>query len=144
MSEDTSAARRIVQLTVIGLAIVGAVYGWFYVNRWNANRDVRAFNRQVDDLFEAFQKFKQIVGEYPRGSNAEIAKSLLEGNNSKRLMILVVKKEQLNAKGEIVDPWGTPLKIYFNNNEVFIRSAGPNKNFEDSKVALGDDYFRSD
>ena len=43
-----------------------------------------------------------------------------------------------------VDPWGTPLKIYFGKNEVLIRSAGPNKTFEDTKAALTDDYYRSD
>jgi hypothetical protein len=98
----------------------------------------------VDNLFEAFQKYKQIVGEYPRGDNAQITKCIMEGDNSKRVYLLVVRKEQLNSKGEIVDPWGTPLKIYFANNEVLIRSAGPNKAFEDARSAMSDDYFRSD
>ena len=72
------------------------------------------------------------------------AKALLEGVNPKRIIILAVKKAELNTKGEIIDPWGTPLKIYFANNEVLIRSAGPNKQFDDSKAGLIDDYFRSD
>ncbi|HTD65376.1 MAG TPA: hypothetical protein VK846_02455, partial [Candidatus Limnocylindria bacterium] len=105
---------------------------------------VRAFNAEVDNLFEAFHQYKTHVGSYPMGTSAEIAKSLLEGNNPKKIIILAVKKAELNSKGEIIDPWGTPLKIYFANNEVLIRSAGPNKQFDDSKSGLIDDYYRSD
>ena len=74
-------------------------------------------------LFRAFHQYKNYVGSYPTGSSTEIAKALLEGNNPKKIIILAVKKAELNAKGEIVDPWGTPLKIYFANNEVLIRWA---------------------
>jgi hypothetical protein len=53
-----------------------------------------------------------------------------------------VRRSDVNDKGEIVDPWGTPLQFYFSNNEVLIRSAGPNKAFEDSSVATSDDLYR--
>ena len=92
----------------------------------------------------AFHQYRTHVGSYPTGTPAEIAKALLEGANPKKIIIVAVKKADLNAKGEIMDPWGTPLKIYFANNEVIIRSAGPNKQFEDSKAPVSDDYFRSD
>jgi hypothetical protein len=49
----------------------------------------------------------------------------------------------MNDKGEILDPWGTPLAFYFSHNEVLIRSAGPNKVWEDSAVATADDLYRS-
>jgi hypothetical protein len=144
MNETVSAAGRVVRILVIGLAIVGATYGWFAFKKWEANASVRNLNSEVDSLFEAFHKYKEIVGDYPRGDNAQIAKAILEGNNEKRVYLLVVRKDQLNAKGEIVDPWGTPLKIYFAKNEVLIRSAGPNKQFEDTKATLTDDYYRAD
>ncbi len=108
-----------------------------------ADKTERAFYSEVDGLFEAFHKYKQHVGDYPRGNNAELAKAL-SGNNNKKVIILAVRKDNLNAKGEIVDPWGTPLKIYFADNEVLIRSAGPNRRFEDSQSKTSDDYFRSD
>jgi hypothetical protein len=144
MNETISSAGRVVRILVIGLAIVGATYGWFAFKRWEANASVRSLNNEVDNLFEAFHKYKEIVGDYPRGDNAQIAKCIMEGNNEKKVYLLVVRKEQLNAKGEIVDPWGTPLKIYFGKSEVLIRSAGPNKSFEDRKAAFTDDYYRSD
>lgn len=144
MNDTNLALRRIVLIVVILLAGIGAVWGWTAASKWTRERPVRLFNAEVDNLFEAFHQYKQHVGSYPSGSNAEIAKSLLEGTNPKHIIILAVKKAELNAKGEIVDPWGTPLKIYFANNEVLIRSAGPDKQFEDSKTTPNDDYFRSD
>jgi hypothetical protein len=136
--------RRIVLIVVILLTGIGAVWGWSAANKWTKDRPVRQFNSEVDNLFEAFHQYKHYVGNYPQGTSVEIAKALLEGNNPKKIIILAVKKAELNAKGEIVDPWGTPLKIYFANNEVLIRSAGPNKQFDDSKMGLIDDYFRAD
>ena len=47
-----------------------------------------------------------------------------------------------NAKGEIVDPWGTPMQFYFSHNEVLIRSAGPNKVWEDNAISTADDLYR--
>ena len=49
----------------------------------------------------------------------------------------------MNDKGEILDPWGTPLRFYFSDNEVMIRSAGPNKVWEDSNVQSADDLYRT-
>ena len=144
MNEESGALRRIVLIVVILLVGIGAVWGWTAVKTWNKDRPVRAFNAEVDNLFDAFHQYKTHVGSYATGNSVEIAKALLEGQNPKKIIILAVKKADLNAKGEIVDPWGTPLKIYFANNEVLIRSAGPNKQFDDSKSGLIDDYYRSD
>mgnify|MGYP003336162670 CR=1 FL=1 len=144
MNEFMVKLKRIAQILFIVVAIAGGIWGYFAVRKWQSQQNERTLGQEVDQLFEAFHKYKQIVGKYPSGSNAEIAKSIREGNNEKKLMIMAVKDSQLNAKGEIVDPWGTPLKIYFAQNEVLIRSAGPNKQFEDAKVTISDDYFRSD
>lgn len=142
--EFVQKVKRGAQLLAIGVLAAGGVWGYFAVREWNANKNERALAAEVDQLFEAFHKYKSIIGKYPSGSNAQIAKSIREGDNDKKLMIMAVRDSQLNAKGEIVDPWGTPLKIYFAQNEVLIRSAGPNKQFEDAKATLSDDYFRSD
>lgn len=144
MNEFMPKLKRIAQILFILVALGGAAWGYFAVRKWQAKQNERTLSAEVDQLFEAFHKYKQIVGKYPQGSNSEIAKSIREGDNEKHLMIMAVKDAQLNAKGEIVDPWGTPLKIYFAQNEVLIRSAGPNHQFEDAKVTLSDDYFRSD
>ncbi len=146
MNDDTSRLRRIVLLLVIGLSAVGALWVWRTMAGGKppqaSQTSIQHFNNEVDTLFELFHKYKEYIGDYPKGNNVQIAKAL-SGNNPKKV-ILVLKKSDLNVKGEIVDPWNTPLKIYFADNEVFIRSAGPNKRFDDSRSGTCDDYFRSD
>jgi hypothetical protein len=144
MNEFMQKVRKIVQILIILVVITGGIWAYAAFREWQSKQNERTLGTEVDQLFEAFHKYKQIVGKYPQGSNAEIAKAIREGDNEKHLMIMAVKDSQLNAKGEIVDPWGTPLKIYFAQNEVLIRSAGPNKQFEDAKNPKTDDYFRSD
>lgn len=131
-------------LIVIGVITVIVGIGW--ASRAWTTLQVKArtekFNEDVENLFIGLQKFKEVVGNYPIGSNADIAKSL-KGSNAKNVIILVGRKSELNEKGEIVDPWGTPLRIYFNDAGVLIRSAGPNRRFDDSTVMEADDFIRS-
>ena len=102
------------------------------------------FNNDVEDLFTALQKYKERVGTYPTGGNIEVSKAL-QGANSKNVIVIVgsARKNNVNEKGEIIDPWGTPLRIYFSDSGVLIRSAGPNRRFDDSTVIDADDFIRS-
>jgi hypothetical protein len=136
---------------IVGLISLLAGAGWAYetFNSWRAeiktaqlSAKTTKFNEDVDNLFFALQQYKDHVGSYPMGSNADIAKALL-CNNAKNLIILVGRKQELSTKGEFVDPWGTPLKIYFSGEGILVRSAGPNKRFDDSTVLNPDDYYRS-
>jgi hypothetical protein len=107
-----------------------------------ANARTSKFNEDVENLFVGLQKYKERVGSYPIGSNAEVAKAL-QGHNAKNVIILVGRKTELNEKGEFVDPWGTPLRIYFMDNGVLVRSAGANRRFDDSTAMEADDFIRS-
>jgi hypothetical protein len=126
---------------LVGLAVCG---GWAY-SSWNnylTNAKTARFNEDVDDLFYALQKYKEYVGSYPIGNNADVVKALA-GNNSQKVIVDVGRHKNLNSKGELVDPWGTPFRIYFSGDGVLIRSAGPNKRFDDSTVPNSDDFYRS-
>ena len=129
-----------------GFLVVFFVAGgaWAYLSWHQLQVAARTtqFNEDVDNLFYALQQYKERIGSYPVGSNAEVVQALL-GKNPKNLIILVGKKKELNSKGEIIDPWGTPLRIYFAGEGVLVRSAGPNKRFDDSTVLNSDDYYRS-
>jgi hypothetical protein len=131
---------------LIAIGTLAVVAGIIWANRawttWQVNARTAKFNEDVENLFIGLQKFKETVGAYPLGSNAEVAKAL-KGNNSKNVIILVGRKNELNEKGEIVDPWGTPLRIYFSDLGVLIRSAGANRRFDDSTVMEADDFIRS-
>ena len=125
-------------LAVIG-GIAWASRAW---STWQSNVRTAKFNEDVENLFVACQKYKEVVGSYPIGGNAEVAKAL-KGVNPKNAIIIVGRKTELNDKGEFVDPWGTPLRIYFSDTGVLIRSAGPNRRFDDSTVMEADDFIRS-
>jgi len=128
-------------IVTIAVGVLWAVRAW---NTLRVNARTEQFNSNVDDLFTALQKYKERVGSYPTGGNLEVSKAL-QGGNSKNVIVIVgsAKKNNLNEKGEIIDPWGTPLRIYFSDTGVLIRSAGPNRRFDDSTVMDADDFIRS-
>lgn len=127
---------------LLTLLIVGGVV--WAAKAWSFRRvdaKVAKFNADCDSLIMGIQQYKEFVGTYPTGNNITIAKSLL-GQTDKKVLILAVRKSDMNDKGEILDPWGTPLQFYFSHNEVMIRSAGANKVWQDSAVQLSDDLYR--
>jgi hypothetical protein len=135
--------KRILTLALI-LTIVGVTGVLYVAKAWTLRRTdqkVAKFNSDCDNLILGIQQYKEFVGAYPTGNNQAIAKALL-GQTEKKVLILAVRRSDLNDKGEILDPWGTPLQFYFSHNEVMIRSAGPNKVWEDSAVATADDLYR--
>jgi len=130
-------------LTIV-LILVGAAGVMWAAKDWTPKHydpKVAKFNTDADNLILGLQQFKEFAGTYPTGNNATITKALL-GQSEKKIMILSVRRADINDKGEIMDPWGTPLQFYFSHNEVMIRSAGPNKAWEDSAVPTADDLYR--
>jgi hypothetical protein len=128
-----------IALLVAGLA-AALVSGCGYVN---AKTDPNAqFNKNAEQLILGLQQYKEFTGAYPVGSNMSITKALM-GKNEKKVLILAIRQSDLNDKGEIVDPWGTPYRLYFSGDEVLIRSAGPNRVWEDDNQPESDDLYRS-
>jgi hypothetical protein len=131
---------------MIAIGVLTVAFGVIWASRaWStlrANARTAKFNEDVENLFIGLQKYKERVGSYPIGSNSQVAKAL-QGNNEKNVIILVGRKTELNDKGEYVDPWNTPLRIYFSDAGVLVRSAGPNRRFDDSTVMEADDFIRS-
>lgn len=131
---------------LIAVGIFTLAFGVLWASKaWStlrANARTAKFNEDVENLFIGLQKYKERVGSYPIGSNADVAKAL-QGENSKNVIILVGRKTEVNEKGEFVDPWGTPLRIYFSDAGVLVRSAGANRRFDDSTVMEADDFIRS-
>ena len=130
-----------IAVVLIAMLVAGG-YGVSVYNGWQVKARTQRFNDDIENLFASLQKYKEYVGSYPVGSNSDVVKAL-KGSNPKSVIILVGRKEELNEKGEFIDPWGTPLRIYFADNTVLVRSAGPNRRFDDSTVPDADDYLRS-
>lgn len=132
------------RLLTIALVVLGVTGVLWVAKAWTLRRTdekVVKFNTDCDTLILGIQQYKEFVGTYPMGNNVAITKALL-GQTEKKVLILAVRRSDVNDKGEIVDPWGTPLQFYFSNDQVLIRSAGPNKAFEDSAISSSDDLFR--
>lgn len=131
---------------LILVGVITLVGGSLWCARaWNTlkvNARTAKFNEDVENLFVGLQKYKENVGAYPIGGNAEVVKAL-NGHNPKNVIILVGRKTEVNEKGEYVDPWGTPLRIYFSDSGVLVRSAGANRRFDDSTSLDFDDFVRS-
>jgi hypothetical protein len=133
--------RRLITIGLIAFGVMGVLWvakGWTFRRM---DDKTAKFNTDAENLILGIQQYKEFVGTYPTGANVSIAKALL-GQTDKRVLILAVRKSDMNDKGEILDPWGTPLQFYFSNNEVMIRSAGPNRVWQDSAVAAADDLYR--
>jgi hypothetical protein len=134
--------KKIILAIGILTIMVGIVWAGRAWSTWQGNIRTAEFNEDVENLFVGLQKYKEHVGSFPIGNNAEVAKALM-GQNSKNVIVIVGRKTKVNDKGEFVDPWGTPLRIYFSDNGVLVRSAGPNRRFDDSTVMDADDIIRS-
>jgi hypothetical protein len=134
--------KTVVYSVLLVVLLVGA--GWQAVRFAGRRFDsqIAKFNKDAEDLIQGLQQFKEFVGAYPLGNNVDVVKSLL-GQSEKKVLILAVRKSDINSKGEVVDPWGTPMKFYISGDSLLIRSAGPNKAWEDSTVMTSDDLFRS-
>jgi hypothetical protein len=132
-----------IALPIVALVVLVCA-GWMATPYLSQKTDpkVAKFNEDAESLIIGLQQYKEFTGTYPTGTLADISKALT-GQSDKKVLILVTRKNELNTKGEIVDPWGTPVQIYFNQNTILIRSAGPNRVSEDSKSARADDLYRS-
>ena len=131
-------------LAVLIVAVLGVAF-WFAKDRIKMPTDpkIAQFNRQCDSLILGLQQYKEFVKKYPTGTTAEISKAL-SGQGEAKVVILATKDSQKNDKGEIVDPWGTPIQFFFSNDAVLIRSAGPNGSFQDSRDTSCDDLYRTE
>ena len=134
--------KRIVAIVAVVLGVAGVLW---VAKAWTPRRidpKILKFQTDSDNLILGLQQYREFVGTYPTGNNITIAKALL-GRTEKKVLILAVRKSDMNDKGEILDPWSTPLRLYFSDNEVMIRSAGPNKVWEDSSAQTADDLYRT-
>jgi len=137
--------KKVITFGLIMVGVVGVLWvakGWTGWNGKKADPKVTQFNSDAENLILGLQQYREFTGSYPTGNNIQITKALL-GQTDKKVLILAVRHANINDKGEILDPWRTPLQFYFSANEVLIRSAGPNKAWEDSAVVTADDLWRT-
>jgi hypothetical protein len=83
----------------------------------------------VTALATAAESYKTDNGPFPKNLDNHILWFDLSGADSGKVYMSFTTNQQ-NDKGEIVDPWGTPYRVwYISDKEIGITSAGPDKIF---------------
>ena len=101
--------------------------------------EVKQLARALDS---ALLEYRKDFGRFPAGGAGEIV-SALGGQNEKGKSYIELAPAAVNDHGEMLDPWGTPFRITFDevNSVPRIHSAGPNLIFEDKPGKHTDDYY---
>jgi hypothetical protein len=91
----------------------------------------------VARTLESFALLVKGDNPLPLGANEEIARAL-RGRNRATLRVLPDQHSALNAQGQLIDRWGTPLFFHARSRDrIDIRSAGP-----DREMWTADDLHR--
>ena len=131
-------------LLLVLLAALGGGGYYYYqdqLQRKEPDPRLTAFHQLAEDLVRMLQEYREYAGGYPAGDAASVA-GALSGQADKKVIMLATSKLKKNAGGELLDPWGTPLQFFFSGRTVLIRSAGPDRIFEDSLEPRSDDLYR--
>ncbi|HEV7403412.1 MAG TPA: hypothetical protein VGO11_10810 [Chthoniobacteraceae bacterium] len=91
---------------------------------------VSVVEARLDSITMGLIAYREKFGRYPKGEAKEIAGALL--GKLETPAILAWPPKELSPNGEFLDPWGTPISIRFNESEVELWSAGPNRSFGDA------------
>lgn len=128
-------------LAGIGLLVFAGLF--FFASstgsRGPATFEFRTATR-ADSLLTALRTYKVTFGNYPTGDGPAIFRALL-GDNPQRERFLDWSAPPDALTGELPDLWGTPYRIYFSGDDILVRSAGPNRQFDDSSSAGYDDLI---
>jgi hypothetical protein len=101
----------------------------------------RRIDLETAQIRAALDTYEAACGGFPAGESSAVFRAL-RGDNPQKSVFLQCRAGSVSSDGSMVDPWGTPYKIYFSGKEPLIRSAGPNKQFDDSRGKRFDDYIR--
>lgn len=78
--------------------------------------------------------------EFPKGDTIAVFKAL-RGDGTKSNLLSGKQDHEFDLNGVSMDPWRTGYRLYFNGDEILIRSAGPNRTFDDLDASKSDDII---
>jgi hypothetical protein len=105
------------------------------IDRWSR------IDTETASLQTAIRHYDTEFGAIPVGDSRAVFQAL-RGQNPRHMVFIQFPEHRISSVGDLLDPWGTPYKIYYSGNEVLVRSAGRNKRFDDSREKDFDDYIR--
>jgi hypothetical protein len=116
----------------LALLILFLVFlGYAVVQGLNTLATVSHHEQNMAPLIEtACLSYMTEYGRLPPDADNQKLTAALMGDNSRQIAFISLSKNQLNAKNEMVDRWGTPLRIAFlGSTTIQVTSAGPDKIF---------------
>lgn len=82
----------------------------------------------LENLRTVFRQYQSKFDGNPVGTNLEITRTLNGGNAKQARYLKMEDGMRVNAKGELIDNWGTPYFFHqLSGTEMEIHSAGPDK-----------------
>ena len=92
---------------------------------------------RIDKIGLMFRDYRTLMGSNPTGTNAEIIQSV-NGGNPKQAKLGPPLGQQINARGELIDVWGSAYFFHQKSaSDMEIHSAGPDKQFGTSDDIIG-------
>lgn len=122
------------------LALVASVVAVLLFPVINADREeVPQIVLDTAAIHVALRQYRSEFGSLPAGDSLAISRALT-GANPKG--VIFIERRVESQQGDLLDPWGTPYVIYYAPEGFLVRSAGPNKRFDNSSEHGFDDYIR--
>jgi hypothetical protein len=146
MGKPLAGKKRIVimlSVVIITIAVITLVRSLAISSAVVAAAKKAKLTYEIIQIREATQSFDTEYGFYPIApDNATVIKILTGATgeeNRRRIAFINIKPSDLDAKGELLDPWGTPFDLsVFMNGNIHVRSAGPDKIFNTTDDEQGD------
>ena len=126
MKENEKAACYILGIIVLGTLLLTALP----ISHGNGTALKKAATAaELTSIKLGLNAYKVEFGEFPKGDQIQIVKALT-GQNPKKITFIVFHPHDFNERDELIDRWGTPVKISIMSQTTFsITSAGPDKLF---------------
>lgn len=117
-------AKRTMLIICISLPVL-AIAGFMISGPIRRHNKAQA---DVNALMQALNAYANEQGELPHGSFATICQLLrgksVDGQNPKHLDYIDAEGQEVNDKGEFVDPWGHPYRVVIEKG-LHVYSCGP-------------------
>jgi hypothetical protein len=128
--------RPALKLTLALLLIVLLAFAYFTERELNiidkalAGKTIQHEAEFVAMIRNACLSYSTEYNRLPPDSDNKRLTAALTGENARHISFLWLSQSQLNSNNEMIDHWGTPLKIIFQGTSgIQITSAGPDKIF---------------
>jgi hypothetical protein len=118
--------------SLAGVGLLGIIVGlgWPQMSCSPQPAEVSESRSIMAQLQIACQQYRTEYGAFPSTAENYRMAEILKSENPRKILFIEFNPRTINANGEIIDGWGTPLRIsYLSDDDLLIVSAGKDKLF---------------